>query len=247
MPGAVKMTEQMLYKDLAKYYDYIYSNKDYAGETTSIKKLIVQFKMNSGNTLLDVACGTGHHIEHLQDEYTCTGVDVNDEMLEQARINVPGIQFLRANMITMNLGQTFDVITCLFSSIGYVKTLTNLKKTLSNFYRHLNEGGVAIIEPWFISEVYSVGSPHMETYSDADLKIARLNVSQRKDDVSVLKMHYLIAERDGEVKHYIDRHELGLFEIKDTLEIIRSVGFQAEYLRDGLLKERGLYICKKII
>ena len=32
-------------------------------------------------------------------------------------------------MIDMDLGKKFDVITCLFSSIGYVKTYSNLEQT----------------------------------------------------------------------------------------------------------------------
>ena len=34
----------MMYKELAKYYDLIYSWKDYKGETKRIKKLIKDYK-----------------------------------------------------------------------------------------------------------------------------------------------------------------------------------------------------------
>lgn len=239
------MKEQMLYRELAKYYDKIYHWKDYTIETTKIKELIKQHKTTSGNSLLEVGCGTGHHITHLQDTFQCTGVDLNEEILEVAREKLPNTEFIQANMITMDLGRRFDVITCLFSSIGYVKTYSNLKKTLENFSSHLYRGGVAIIEPWFTKDVYAVGRPSITVYEDDDLKIARVNVSEIDGDVSVMDMHYLIAERGKKIKHYIDRHELGLFEVDKTLEIMKGVGFNAEYLPDGLMEKRGLYIGKK--
>jgi hypothetical protein len=43
-------------------------------------------------------------------------------------------------------------------------------------------------------------------------------------------MHYLIAERGEKVEHYIDRHELGLFDIDRTLDIMNDVGTEASIL-----------------
>ena len=145
-------------------------------------------------------------------------------------------------MIDMDLGKKFDIITCLFSSIAYVKTYVNLERTLGCFSQHLRRGGIVIIEPWFTIKVYRVGSPFILTYEDDDLKIARVHVSEIDGDVSVMDMHYLVAERGKGVKYYVDRHELGLFEIDNTLEIMRRVGFDARYLPDGLMESRGLFI-----
>ena len=239
------MKEQMLYRDLAKYYDKIYQWKDYTEETNKIKQLIKQHKTTQENTLLEVGCGTGHHIQNLKDVYKCTGLDINKEILEVAREKHPDTEFIQADMITMDLGRQFDVITCLFSSIGYVKTYSNLEKTLDAFYNHLNSGGVAIIEPWFTKDIFSAGFPSLDVYEDDNLKIARGCVSEVEDYVSILDMHYLVVERGKKVKHFVDRHELGLFDIEKTLEIMKHVGFEALYLPDGLMKDRGLYIGNK--
>lgn len=127
------MKKQLLYGELARYYDLIYSFKDYRREAVRVKALISHYKKSEGKELLDIACGTGHHLEYLKDEFSCTGVDISNEILEVARKNVEGVVFKRADMATLNLGKKFDVITCLFSSIGYVKTRTNLRKTIRNF------------------------------------------------------------------------------------------------------------------
>jgi len=236
------MESQTLYRSLAHYYDLIYTQKDYSKEAAILKEIIERHKASSGIDLLDVGCGTGHHLKHLGDRFSCTGLDVNGEMLELARRNVEGAEFIEADMTAMSLGRRFDVITCLFSTIGYVKTYENLGRTLGNFADHLKPGGLLLIEPWFTEDVYGVGAPFMDTYEDDDVKIARLNVSMKEGNISVLEMHYLIAERDAGVRHYVGRHEMGLFDTDRTLELMREAGFQASYTTEGTPSSRGLHI-----
>lgn len=205
------MKEQVLYRELAKYYDLIYTFKDYKKEAVRIRTLVSKYKKSKGKELLDFACGMGHHLNHLKEEFSCTGVDISGQILDVAKKNVEGVSFEKADMTTLDLGKRFDVITCLFSSIGYVRTYTNLRKTIRNFTKHLKKGGVVLIEPWFTKLTYIPGSPHMSIYDGKDIKIARLNVSELRGSLSVMDMHYLIAEKNKEVKHFVDRHELGLF------------------------------------
>lgn len=71
------MADQAIYRDIARYYDLIYIWKDYKTEADTIKKLISTYKKSDGNNLLEVACGTGHHLEYFQKDFACMGVDIN--------------------------------------------------------------------------------------------------------------------------------------------------------------------------
>jgi len=235
-----------MYKELAKYYDLIYHWKDYEKEALRIKELIKKYQNSNVNKLLDVACGTGKHLEYFKENYSCTGIDLNEEMIDIAKVNIGDVSFIQADMIDFKLNDTYDVILCLFSSIGYVQTYENLKNTIGNFAHHLTSGGLVIIEPWFTKSTYKVGLPGMTTYEGEDIKIARLNTTKLEDNRSIMEMHYLIVERDKDVKYFVDRHEVGLFEIDTFLKIMKETGFKAEFLEDGLMKERGLYIGVKI-
>ena len=236
----------MMYKELAKYYDLIYSWKDYKGEVNRIKDLIKKYNNSDGKELLDVGCGTGKHLEYLKPNFSCTGSDLNAEMLEIARENVKGVIFTQADMITMDFKKKFDIILCLFSPIGHVKTYANLDRTILNFSNHLKKEGVVIIEPWLIKSTYDVGRPGMTTYDAEDIKIARLNNTKIENDLSILEMHYLIAERNKDVEYFVEKHELGLFEIDKFLEYMTKAGLKAKFLKDGLMKDRGLYIGIKL-
>src|SRR5262249_51418711 len=107
-------------------------------------------------------------------------------MLRIARRRCKRVSFVRADMVSLELGRQFDVVLCLFSSIGYVRTRARLKKTLLNFARHLKVGGVVIIEPWWTKANYQAGAVTMTTVGNDDVKIARQSRSQIRGTVSIL-------------------------------------------------------------
>ncbi len=236
------MKKHRMYKELAKYYDLIYSWKDYKKDANIVKKLTSKYRKSSGKTLLDVACGTGMHIKYFKISYSCTGIDINQEMLKVAKKNIKGVVFKKADMRIFKLNKKFDVITCLFSSIAHLKNYPNLRKTIHNFAKHLKPGGVVIIEPWVAKSAYKVGTPGMTIYDGKEIKIARLNTVKIKGNLSVMDFHYLIAERNKDIKHFVDRVETGFFEVDKTLKLMKQAGLKAKFLNKGLMKDRGLYI-----
>ncbi len=236
------MKKEGLYKDLAKYYDLIYSWKDYKKESAIIIKLIKKHKKSKGRELLEAGCGTGHHLKYFKKNFKCVGFDINQGIVNAARKSVKGVVFKKANMINFKFNKKFDVITSLFSSIGYVKTFPNLKKTINNFSKHLKKRGVVIIEPWFNKAQFKPGFQILHTYQDDKFKIARLTSSKLKGKISILDMRFLIGEKGKELKYFVDKHELGLFDIDKTLKLMKNAGLKAKYLKNGLMKDRGLFI-----
>lgn len=236
------MSKQILHTQLAKYYDRVYSFKDYLDEAVRLQNIIIKYLKSGGNSLLDVGCGTGLHLKHLKDDFVCTGVDVSQNMIKLARKNVNGVTFKEADMKTLRLGKQFDVIICLLSSIGYVKTTSSLERTVQNFSKHLRKGGVALIEPSHAKSFYVSGEPRITTYNGKEVKIARVNFTKIRQTTAALNMHILIAERGKDVKYFVDTHELGLFGINNTLRIMKTADLKSKYLKNGLMPGRELFI-----
>ncbi|NHJ46384.1 MAG: class I SAM-dependent methyltransferase [Asgard group archaeon] len=237
------MKDQEMYRNLAKYYDKIYHDKDYKKEVDDIKKIVSKYKKSKGNKLLDIGCGTGGHLQHLVKDFKCTGLDLNKDILKIALEKVPQISTVQSDMSDMELGEKFDVITCLFSSIGYILTKDKLKKTINNFSNHLQPGGIVIIEPWLTPDIYRAGSPHMTVYDGEDMKIARVNISDIKDEnISYFEMHFLIAEPNKPVLHLIDKHELALFPHELLMDYMKESGLITEKLTVEFYADRGLLI-----
>ena len=231
-----------MFTESAAYYDVLYRalGKDYPGEVSRLHDLIQRHKPSRGTDLLDVACGTGKHLQLLQRWYHVEGLDLDPGMLGIARQICPDVAFHQADMVDFHLGRQFDVIVCLFSSIGYVRTVPNLRQSLAVMVDHLRPGGVVVIEPWLSPEVYQAGSVHALFVDDPELKIARMNLSHREGDLSVLDFHYLVATCQ-EITDFTERHELGLFSDAEYRSSLEDAGLQVLYDEEGLMS-RGLYI-----
>jgi len=233
------------YTDLASIYDRVYAWKDYRREARSVDRLIRRFGPKGARTLLDVACGTGSHLRFLASRYTSTGLDASAPMLRVARGRVPSAKFVLGRMPRFDLGVRFDAITCLFSAIGYVRTPRALRATLRTFARHLVPEGVVIIEPWLTPAMWHPGSVHLSTVSSETVPIARMNDSRTVRGRSVLEMHYLVPIR-GAIRHWTERHDLGLFSPAEMIRAFRDAGFEVRRIPSGFYgpghTDRGLYM-----
>ena len=82
----------------------------------------------------------------------------------------------------------------------------------------------------------------MTKYESKELKIARLCVSRVRGNISIMDMNYLVTEKDKGVKYFADRHELGIFEVNETLKIMKNAGLKAKFFKNRLMKDRELFI-----
>ncbi|MGZ3497036.1 MAG: class I SAM-dependent DNA methyltransferase [Vulcanimicrobiaceae bacterium] len=239
---AVVNFARSMFTQSAKYFDALYRalGKEYPGEAARIKQLIAEHKRSEGNTLLDVACGTGMHIAHLRDQFECEGLDVDRNLLAIAGERNPGVPMHLADMISFNLSKRYDVITCLFSSIGYVPNVGRLEQTLQTFARHLRPGGVVLLEPWVAPEQWTDGHLNALFVDEPDLKIARMNVSRRDGNVAVLHFHYMVASRDG-IRTFTEPHRLTLFTRAEYEAAFRKARLTVTFDEPGLMG-RGLYV-----
>jgi ubiquinone/menaquinone biosynthesis C-methylase UbiE len=223
----------------AKFYDAIYHFKDYKEASDKLHKLIKSHN-SSARSLLDTACGSGKHLEYLEEYYETHGLDVNEELLEIAKKRCPRSVFHIADVSGFSLERKFDVITCLFSSIGYVKTIDKLDSSLRYMYEHLNPGGLVIIEPWFNKENYRTGTITANHYDEPDLKITWMYTSEIINDLSVLDINYLVGTPE-EVTHFKEKHEIGLFSDEQYRKAFTDAGLEVYYDSIGLFG-RGMYV-----
>ena len=224
-------------------YDIIYSFKDYADEATKLKLLIDQ-ELPEANTILDVACGTGEHIRQLLrlKPYDITGGDIDPRFVEIAAEKNPQAHFLCADMMELDLNARFDVITCLFSSIGYLKTLGNVQRAILRFARHVAPGGVILVEPWFTPEQWLPSQVHLISAETGDTKVVRMSTSDVEGTISKVDFHYLVGN-PTRVEHFHEMHEMGLFTVAEMTACFEQEGLHVRYDPVGLTG-RGMYIAR---
>lgn len=232
-----------MYNKSARFYDAIYDFVDYEHGSTRLRALLER-EAPHARTLLDVACGTGRHLEHLREWYVVEGLDLDSQLLDIARERCSGVLFTQGSMLDFQLDRRFDVITCLFSAIGFVKDLEKMRQATATMARHLEPGGLLVIEPWFEPDRYWTGTITANHYDSTDQKICWMYTSKREDDVSVLDIHYLVGTPER-VQHLVEEHRVGLFSKEQHRAAMVEAGLvDVRYDEVGLVK-RGMHLGRK--
>jgi len=106
----------MYTKTSVAYYDKIYASqgKDYAKEVDYLLQTLRSHGVPAGGSLLDVACGTGSHLVHLQRAFKVEGVELSLDFARIARSKLPQTKIHVADMRSFVTGREYDAITCLF-------------------------------------------------------------------------------------------------------------------------------------
>lgn len=230
-----------MFTETAELYDLFYEWKDYAGDAEKLHGLI-EARAPGARTLLDVACGTGRHLEHLRAWYGVEGVDLDPGLLAVARKKLPGVHLEAADMRDLDLGRRFDVVTCLFSSIGYVQTPEALRSSVAAMAGHLAPGGLLIVEPWLTPSTFDPSFPSRVVVVDRPgLQAVRMNDSRVEGRLSIMDFHYLVARSGSPLEHLVETHSLGLFTDDEHRAAFEAAGLAVDHEPEGLMG-RGLWI-----
>ncbi|MCI4343442.1 MAG: class I SAM-dependent methyltransferase [Thermoplasmata archaeon] len=240
--GASRTSESSpMYRDLAAYYDRIYTWKDYRAESNRVMALARRFGRTRGRRWLDVACGTGRHLEILRRRYDVTGVDLSRPMLREARKRLPGVRLVAGDMRSLDLHERFDVVSCLFSAIGYLRSEADLRRAFRTFERHLLPGGVLLVEPWIGPAEFRPGHVSLDVYEDESTKIARAGFSEREGPLSRITFDFLIGESGRGFRHLREVEELRLTSAARLRQLLGATGLVTTWVppRPRIRGDRG--------
>jgi len=231
-----------MYGALAKYYDLQYSRKDYGAEVRRLEELVRRFGRSDGMSWLDVACGTGRHLEILQRRHACTGVDASPAMLRIARRRLSGVRLVRGDMRTFQLDRQFDVVSCLFSAIANLHTERDLGRAFGNFARHLRPGGVAVVEPWILPSRAKPGHLHLLTRQEPTVTLVRMAQSRLHGRWTVIDYRYLIGEPRRGIRYLEETDRSLMVDSARLQQLMRRAGLRPRFLARGFSSDRGLLL-----
>jgi ubiquinone/menaquinone biosynthesis C-methylase UbiE len=231
-----------MFTKTAEFYDALYAFKDYGQACNNLHQLIQEHQPKA-KSLLDIACGSGKHLTYLRNYYDVQGLDINEELLSVARRRCPDVKFHHEDMTDFNLGQSFDAVVCLFSSIGYVCTVENLNKAIQCMVDHLAPGGVLVLEPWITKEKYWQDHLAANYVDQPNLKIAWMYKHEMEDSRSIFNINYLVGTTES-VESFTEQHVMGLWTEQEYREAFKKAGIAVHYDEKGLFG-RGMYYGKK--
>lgn len=216
--------------------------KDYDWEARTVLDA-VRSRHPAPRSLLDVACGTGGHFPVFTEAFDdVAGIDVSDPMLQVCRREHPDVPVTVDDMRTFSLGRTFDVVTCLFASIGYMTSRAEMGQAVKTMAAHLNPGGVLAVEPQWFPERFLDGHVSSDVLEHEGATITRASHTHREGDQSVMEVHYVVAGPDTGIDHFHETHRAMLLTQDQYEQAFNDAGLSVDYTPD-VMSGRGLFVC----
>lgn len=149
------------YTHLAVLYDQLMEDAPYDQWVKWIADNIRDYRPGS-KEVADVGCGTGTiAIALAEKDYQLTGVDLSADMLtmavDKSLQHKVKIDWVEQDMTKLDLGRTYDVITCLCDALNYITDEQALKKAFMCMNNHLNPDGLLLFDchtPYKLEHIY---------------------------------------------------------------------------------------------
>jgi SAM-dependent methyltransferase len=237
------------YERFAGWYDALYEarGKDHEREATTLLEVAATLG-SPVRSLLDVACGTGRHLEAFGSRVDeVAGADAAPAMLRVAAARLgPSVPLFEADFVSLDLGRRFDVVTCLFSSIGHVADGEELDAALAAMARHVAPGGVPLVEPWLTPDAVREDRVDLVTARTDEGVVARAASWSRDGEVFVLHFGWVVAT-PGVLETAEEELRMPLFTAERYLAAVHAAGLEGEWRDEvpGLGADRGLLIGRR--
>ncbi|MCK1798563.1 class I SAM-dependent methyltransferase [Streptomyces sp. XM4193] len=229
-------------EDHAAIYDFVHGarGRDWKAEADRFAE-IVREQAPRARSLLDVACGTGAHLESFRQHFpTVAGLELSPGMREIARSRLPAQTVHAGDMRDFDLGTRFDAVLCLCFSMGYMKDTAELAAAAEALVRHLAPGGVLIVEPWWFPEQFADGFVSASLAQDGNRAVSRISHSVREGRVSRMTVRYTVADSEG-IRDFTEYETYSLFTEEEYRLAFREAGCEVEF-RPGWPNLRGLFV-----
>jgi SAM-dependent methyltransferase len=130
MPGDSRHAE-VAYEAIAPVYDDFTAHHDYRMWVGTLLELSAAHGLR-GDTVLDVACGTGKSFLPMLDAgWKVTACDISPAMAELARAKAgPGVRVEVADMRELPVYGSFDLVCCLDDAVNYLHSAAELEGAL---------------------------------------------------------------------------------------------------------------------
>jgi len=236
----VKKENHVYDKLYSKYYDSIHLNE--RKNNFEIGKIIDLEKKKSNTKILDVGCGTGHHVDILKKKhYEVIGLDQSKDMIEQATEKYPACEFIEGNILNNSIFDysSFSHILCLGRTIYLIK---EKEKFFENCYSLLVNGGYLVVNlvnkksfsPYLLDktkkvlydpEQYGKKSTQMIVKFDKNMEFfSEIQKSSGKADGE-----YIFKEKfENFNTHSVRKNEINMYmpDISQIVKLAKSKGFE---------------------
>jgi ubiquinone/menaquinone biosynthesis C-methylase UbiE len=231
-----------MYSEAAAFYDLIHDARDRDADAEAQVVIDeVRLRNPQARTLLDVACGTGANLRRFSESFEVVGLDASADMLAIARRKHPPVHLVTADMRSFDLGRRFDAVVSIFSGIGYLVEVEDLRRAVATMARHLTPGGVLMLEGWVEPDRWTGSAVSVDAVETPGLALARVTRSTRDGLRTELTSRYVAATNSG-LETIDEHHVMRLSDPEEFATAYQQAGLRFERLSDLLRPGRAVYV-----
>ena len=236
-----------IYDDFyADIYDYLVFNN--LKDDYEIGFILNSSAPSSESKILDIGCGTGHHVASLgAKNFDVLGIDISTSMIEKAKENFPDYKFNVGDALDVNIfePESFTHILCMYFTIYYFKDKTQF---FNNCFRWLMPGGyliVHLVDRDHFDPILPPGNPLLyvspqryakERITSTKVKFTDFSYSAdfKLDDKNDKALFVEKFKNDSDGKVRKNEHEMYMPDIQQIVDEAQLCGFIVESKADLL-------------
>lgn len=187
----------MIFEAYSQYYDLLYKDKDYVGESSYIHSLIEEY--NSGTKkILEFGSGTGIHGNILGSlGYRVYGIEKSQSMIDLGESpnsfsrKSKNFSCFLGDCQSTYLGNDFDTAISLFHVLSYQTKDEEVMAFLKNVQKQLRTRGIFIFDYWYAPAVWEIGPTlRIKKVANTDLSITRIAEPECFEEKNIVNVHY---------------------------------------------------------
>lgn len=189
------------YEALARVYDRLITPEERDQWMQDIPRRLREAGLKPPMTVLDLACGTGLMALRLaRMGFKVTGVDLSEEMLEQAAENARAqglfVPFVRQDMREVALHRPVDAVLCSCDGFNYLTESADVDAAMAAVHRALKKGGYFLFDVSTREKLSAMGS---QFFGEEEDEVAYLWENRYDGDTCCLAMDitFFIREDAG--------------------------------------------------
>lgn len=222
----------MWYNFFTKYYDEVVRGTGYSleDEVSLICELMDEFWL-SGKHILEYACWTGIVAKELQKRwYKVHGIDINQQMLDKAALNMWNAHCERADMLQYDSVKKYDCVLCNYNSVCHLTDWESWKQCFQSAYNNLGDWWLLIFDINTVSEFENICRDFAQFYNIWDDTVCL--EMQKTGDIYEWIVRMFVRNEEGTFTQHIERIPETSFEIMQIQMELEWIWFKNLHLED---------------
>jgi SAM-dependent methyltransferase len=232
-----------IYTGFAEGYDRVMRDVDFTAWAHHILELVQDHNFDIGRRVLNLACGTGNtESDWAEEGYEVTGIDQSSEMIALAERKTDpdlGVRYLVGDMRTIDLGEEFDLVCCLYDSLNYLTEPEDVQAFFERAAAHLVKGGCFIFD--VATEANILDNFTSTTYTENTPDFAYIWENEYNLRSKICRSDFAFFYRDKETGLFTRRtetHYQRMYTTRDLTRWVKEAGFKLLGVYDGFTTNR---------